>query len=65
MKIIHKDFKQGIVKVHIEDPDDLWFLDQIIEAGDHVSGQTWRKVKTGKEDERNKQASRKKVFLEI
>ncbi|MBR9700023.1 mRNA surveillance protein pelota [Candidatus Woesearchaeota archaeon] len=64
MKKIHADFKKGVVKVRIENADDLWYLSQVIEAGDLVSGKTLRKVKHGDEEGKQK-ASKKPVFIKI
>ena len=47
MDIVHSDFKKGIVKLRVNDLDDLWYLHQIIEQGDLVTGKTTRKMKIG------------------
>ena len=47
MKILHKDLKHGIIKVKAENLDDLWYLNNIIDAGDGISGMTLRKVEVG------------------
>ncbi len=47
MDIIHKDFKKGIVKLRVNDLDDLWYLSHLIDAGDLVLGKTTRKIKLG------------------
>ena len=56
MKLIHSDFKKGIVKLKVENLDDLWHLMQIIEKGDIAKGTTTRKIKgnEGQEDKRVK-----------
>ncbi len=59
MRIIHKNLKQGDIKVSVENNDDLWFLTQIIAQGDIVSGKTLRKIKIGGEEG----ASVKKTFF--
>lgn len=47
MNIIKKDFKNGKVTVRITDPDDFWYLSQLIEPTDLIKGKTTRKVKIG------------------
>jgi protein pelota len=62
MKIIYKNIKKGIVKVKIENLDDLWYLSYIIDKGDLVKGQTQRKIKVGAD--KSKQI-KKTIFLKI
>ena len=38
MKLMHSDFKKGEAKVKIENLDDLWYLNQIIDTKDLVKG---------------------------
>ncbi|MEK6812808.1 MAG: mRNA surveillance protein pelota [Nanoarchaeota archaeon] len=45
MKILKKDLKNSILHVQITTPEDLWYLSQIIEPWDHVTGKTERKLK--------------------
>jgi len=66
MKILSSDFRKGTVKVLITNPDDLWYLTQVIDQGDKVSGSTERKLKIGDSGtDRNVKVVRKKIFLEI
>src|SRR3989344_4370325 len=65
MKIIYSDLKRGEVKIQVDTLDDLWYLSNIIEKNDFVKGQTVRKIKMGKEDERKSDIVKKKVFLKI
>ena len=46
MKKIFEDLKHGIVKIKIENLDDLWYLSTIVDKGDLVKGETFRKIKT-------------------
>ncbi len=62
MKILHKNIKKNIIKVKIENLDDLWYLNYILDKGDFIRGQTQRKVKVG--TEKIKQV-KKTVFLKI
>ena len=66
MKIIHKDTRKNIFKLKVENPDDLWYLSQLIEQDDIISGKTIRKIKkAGSENERNQNIARKPVFLRL
>lgn len=61
MKQLALKLKQGEAKVLVENPDDLWFLNNIIDPGDKISGKTFRKVKATEEAA----GERRKVFLSI
>jgi len=63
MKILH--FHKNEAKVAVENPDDLWVLSNLIDVGDTVDGRTFRKIKTGGEDERAQSVFKKPVFLKI
>ena len=65
MKLIHTDFKKGEAKVKIENLDDLWYLNQIVEKNDLVKGRTLRKIKLGDEEQRKQKSEKKPVFLLI
>ncbi|MDI6707720.1 MAG: mRNA surveillance protein pelota [Candidatus Thermoplasmatota archaeon] len=45
MRILHKDFKAGKVKLQIENLDDLWYLYNLISAQNLVLGTTYRREK--------------------
>jgi len=61
MKQISFKQKQGELKVKVENPDDLWYLNNIIDPGDTISGKTLRKLKVTEEAS----AERKLVFMSI
>jgi len=65
MKQLYLDLKKGAAKLKIENPDDLWYLSQIIDIGDLVKGKTIRKIKIGKEGDRKQRIAKKQVFLKI
>jgi protein pelota len=65
MQIINKDIKKGIVKLKIENQDDLWYLSHIIDKNDNISGKTVRKIKIGEEGQRNIKIIKKTIFLKI
>ena len=50
MKISSKNLKTGIVKVVVENLDDLWHLSHIIEKGDVVRGKATRKIKASEKE---------------
>ena len=64
MKLLNKDLKHGSVKVKVESAQDLWYLSNIIEQKDLVSGMTERKIKLGGSDEKSK-ISKRILFLKI
>jgi protein pelota len=63
MKIVFQDLKKGEIKVLVQSLDDLWYLAQIIEEEDLVSGITFRKIKIGSDE--NAKVVKKSVHLEI
>jgi protein pelota len=65
MKIIHRDLKQGKVKIRVDNLDDLWYLNALIEENNMIAGQTERKIKLGGATDRNQKVTRKKFFLGI
>ncbi len=65
MKILKKDFDKGFVKLKVEDVDDLWYLSHIIDSGDYVKGETFRKIKIGESDSRNMKVIKRKIFVKI
>ncbi len=64
MKILKKDIRHGVVRIRLENPDDLWHLEKILNPGDLVTARTFRRttVKRGQEIGRGE---RKPVTLEI
>lgn len=64
MKIIFSDTKKQLFKVRITSPEDSWYLSQIIEPGDGISGKTVRKITIGSEDTRTSHSQRT-VYLKI
>ncbi|MBN1385974.1 mRNA surveillance protein pelota [Candidatus Woesearchaeota archaeon] len=63
MRIIFSDFRNGLVKLKVEDLDDLWYLSQIIDPGDVLSGHSYRKVRI--ESGERGQTVRKSIFVKI
>jgi len=65
MKVINQDVKKGILKLKVENLDDLWYLSHIIEQNDRVKGKTVRKIKIGESTQRNVTVTKKQVFLTL
>jgi protein pelota len=65
MKILATDFRKGFFKAKIENLDDLWYLTYIIEKSDIIKAKTFRKIKLGGEDDRNKKIIKKVTYLAI
>jgi len=64
MKVIHKNFKVGELKIKVDSQDDLWNLSQIIEPTDIVKGRTLRKIKKG-DSETKTSITKKPVTLTL
>lgn len=65
MKIIHSDLKHGEIKIKAENAEDLWYLSDIIEKDDIVSGTTERKIKLGSGGDEKTKIIKRIVFLKI
>ena len=65
MQIINKQLKQGKIKLGVDSLDDLWYLSQIIEPGDHVEGKTERKIKIKGKDDQTKAVTKKTFWLKL
>ena len=63
MEIIKTDYKNGSVKLKVDDENDLWYLSHLIDSGDRVRGITTRKIRIGDND--NAKVVKKKVTLAI
>jgi protein pelota len=61
MKQLGFKHKHGELKLKVEHPEDLWYLNNMIDPGDTVSGKTLRKLKPTEEAK----AERKLVFMAI
>jgi len=65
MKIIHKELDKGIIKLKVDNADDLWHLSHIIENGDVLYGKTYRKEMKKNDKLRSEKLERVPVNLEI
>jgi protein pelota len=46
MKILYRDLKHGVIKVKVENLDDLWYLSGVLRRGDLVKAKTERRIKS-------------------
>ncbi|MBI2445327.1 mRNA surveillance protein pelota [Candidatus Micrarchaeota archaeon] len=61
MKIIHHDEQEHKIKLEPQCPEDLWYLQKIIEPGDGVEGVSFRRFKS--EGEEGESGEKKKVHI--
>ncbi len=54
MKIVFEDMRRGVVRVRVEDVDDLWVIKNVLKEGDVVVARTLRDVKLDGEGKRRK-----------
>ena len=64
MRIEYKDLRHGLIRIRCENLDDLWYLSQVILAGDHVRGKTQRRIKD-KEDTKSSGGERKTITITV
>ncbi|MFB6216491.1 MAG: mRNA surveillance protein pelota [Candidatus Aenigmatarchaeota archaeon] len=64
MKILEKNEKENLVKVKVEDPNDVWELEHVLEEGDVVSAKTLRRKMIERKDGEEK-GEKRPVFLTI
>ena len=65
MKLLHSNLKKGEVKVLTQNMDDLWYLSNIIDAGDFVEGKTFRKIKASGSEDKSKDSTKKSIFVKL
>jgi protein pelota len=65
MKLLAKDYRKNFIRAKVENLDDLWYLTYIIERDDTLKSLTFRKIKLGKEDERNTKVIKKPAVISI
>jgi protein pelota len=65
MRILKKDLRHGEVFLEAEDLDDLWYLSQIVDAGDLVRSLTQRKIKLSDKSGESSSSFKKTVLLSI
>ena len=65
MKVLLQDLKHNVIKLLVENIDDLWHLYNLISPGDKITGKTSRTVKQENKAERPREVRRKAVTLTI
>ena len=65
MQLIMSDFKKGVVKLKVENLDDLWYLSSIIGKSDLITGKAQRKIKLNQATERQKKVIKKTVTIQL
>ena len=65
MKILHKELDKGVIKLRVDNADDLWHLSHIVESGDLLFGKTYRKEMKKSDKIRSEKLERVPVKLEI
>ncbi len=65
MKILHQDTRKGLIKLRIDNLDDLWHLKNIVAPGDVVSSLTYRREETQSDKLRSERGEKKPMWLDI
>lgn len=65
MKIVHKDPREGVVKVQAEILDDLWHLRNLIEEGDLVTASTYRTAEQATDKIRAEKTEKQRMTLTL
>ncbi len=65
MKIFKKDLKKGEIGLIVEDKEDLWYLNYLIDPEDEIKGRTIRKIKIGDGTSRKQNIIKKPVFIRL
>lgn len=64
MKILTRNPKENLVKIKVENPNDLWELEHVLEEGDLVSGRTLRRKMIERKDGEEK-GEKRPVYLTL
>ncbi len=65
MRILKDNQKRGEILVKVTTLDDLWYLSQVIDKGDLITGDTVRKIKLGNNEEGKTQVIKKHARITI
>ena len=65
MRIQYKDLKAGVVKVMVENFDDMWYLSQVVGEGDFVKSKSVRRVKRKDETASADSGERRTITIKI
>ncbi|MFP4116987.1 MAG: mRNA surveillance protein pelota [Candidatus Aenigmatarchaeota archaeon] len=64
MKILDSDEKEGMLKLKVENPNDVWELDNVLEEGDFVNAKTMRRKMIDREEGQEK-GNKRPVYLTL
>ncbi|MBU0498150.1 MAG: mRNA surveillance protein pelota [Candidatus Thermoplasmatota archaeon] len=65
MRVIHKDFKQGAIKLVAENLDDIWHIYNLIDVGDLVQAVSYRTDEQKADKIRSKKTEKKRMKLGV
>jgi protein pelota len=65
MKVLHQDRMRGEIKIHVDVPDDLWHLYNLILPGDLIVASTYRREEQKADKVRSERGEKKRVTLGI
>lgn len=65
MRVLHRDLRHGEIKLLIQNLDDLWHLDNLVQPGDLVRAVTFRRDEQKSDKIRPERMEKKKVNLGI
>jgi protein pelota len=63
MRVLKRDLRGGVLKLLVENGDDLWHLRHIVQPGDLVSAVTWRREERSTDMVRAEKAERRRMYL--
>ena len=63
MKVLKRDLRGGMMKLLVENGDDLWHLRHLIQSGDIVSAVTWRRDERSTDMVRAEKVDRRRMYL--
>jgi len=65
MRVLKKDLRGGMVKLLVENGDDLWHLRHLVQPGDVVHAVTWRREERSTDMVRSEKTERRRMYLGI
>ncbi len=65
MKVLKRDLRNGVMKLLVENDDDLWHLRHIVQPGDLVHAVTWRREERSTDMVRAEKVERRRMYLGI
>jgi len=64
LKILHRDKKDGVLKLKLENPNDIWELENVLKEGDFIGAKTLRRKMIQRKDGQEK-GEKRPVYLTI